>query len=141
SERSADPDCIKAVDLMLQSLESLGHIIETSGPRALDGADGMEGFLPILWASLAHELDRWSQRTGRTIGPDDTEPMTWRQAEAGRRLSARDFLDASDSLHAFSRDMAEWWSSGFDVLVTPTMSEPPVLLGAKVPEDPTFSTD
>jgi amidase len=32
-------------------------------------------------------------------------------------------------MHAFTRRVASWWESGFDLLLTPTLAEPPPLLG------------
>ncbi len=32
-------------------------------------------------------------------------------------------------VHRFGRDLAAWWESGFDLLVTPTQAEPPPELG------------
>jgi amidase len=69
---------------------------------------------------------------GRELGPDDVEPLTWAQAELGRAVSADAYLEAVESLRAWSRRMASWWEpdgDGFDLLLTPTMAKPPAPLG------------
>src|SRR5438477_645768 len=70
-----------------------------------------------------------SSECGRKIGPGDVEPMTWAIAEMGRRVSASDYLRAIEYLHAHTRQVAAWWAEGFDLLLTPTLPEPPPRLG------------
>ncbi|MDQ1499883.1 MAG: amidase, partial [Actinomycetota bacterium] len=95
-----------------------------------------------LWsAGVALSLDGWSARTGERIGADDVEPLTWALAELARALPAPALLRALDWLLKTTRLVAEWWDPpdsgaspaspdcGFDLLVTPTLAEPPVLLG------------
>ena len=57
------------------------------------------------------------------------EPLTWALVEAARAASASDFLDAHRKLQAISRRVAQWYEGGFDLLLTPTLAEPPPLLG------------
>ena len=69
---------------------------------------------------------------GRDLGPGDVEPVTWAQAELGRAVTADAYLDAVESLRAWSRRVARWWDpddGGFDLLLTPTMAKPPAPLG------------
>src|SRR5437763_952059 len=75
---------------------------------------------------------------GRTIGPGDVEPMTWAIAEMGRPVSASDYLRAIEYLHAHTRQVAAWWAEGYDLLLTPTLPEPPPRLGEfdPAPGDP-----
>jgi amidase len=73
---------------------------------------------------------------GRPIGTDDVDPFTWALVELGRTCSASQYLATVDWMHAFTRHAASWWASGFDVLLTPTLSQPPPALGyfAPVPD-------
>jgi amidase len=56
----------------------------------------------------------------------------------GRDATAVDYLRALHGAHAWTRRMLEWWSprddggAGFDLLLTPTMAEPPAVLGEMV---------
>ncbi len=47
-------------------------------------------------AGIAWNLDYWSRRTGREIGPDDVEPSTWALAEQGRSHTAAAYLSAME---------------------------------------------
>ncbi len=92
----------------------------------------------VITAATARDLTYWSERTGRRIGQDDVEPLTWGIAEMGRSVTARDYLRAIEYLHAHTRQVAAWWAEGFDLLLTPTLAEPPPLLGEfdPTPDDP-----
>ncbi|HEV7535222.1 MAG TPA: amidase family protein, partial [Acidimicrobiia bacterium] len=68
------------------------------------------------------------------IGADDVEPLTWALAELARALPTPALLRSLDWLLKTTRLVAEWWQPaeggrGFDLLLTPTLAEPPVLLG------------
>jgi amidase len=68
--------------------------------------------------------------TKRPGGPlDEVEPTTALAAEMGRGTSATRYVEAVENLQRFSRELAAWWQSGFDILVTPTLAEPPWPLG------------
>jgi amidase len=88
----------------------------------------------ILTTSVVHDLDETARRAGREVGPDDVEPLTWAYSELGRTHSSADYVDAVNALHAWSRRAAAWWhDDGYDILLTPTMAEPPPVLGDLVP--------
>src|SRR5438132_423573 len=107
------------------------------GPDAGEGWGGRAA-VTVITAATARDLAYWSERTGRKIGPGDVEPMTWAIAEMGRRVSASDYLHAIEYLHAHTRQVAAWWAEGFDLLLTPTLPEPPPRLGEfdPAPDDP-----
>jgi amidase len=91
-------------------------------------------FTTVLAASTAYDLRKLAATAGRELTPDDVEPVTWAQAELGRAVTADAYLDAVESLRAWSRRMAGWWQTtdatpGFDLLLTPTMARPPAPLG------------
>jgi hypothetical protein len=51
------------------------------------------------------------------VNADDVEPTTWALASMGRGLSSFEYIAALHWLHAYTRRTADWWTSGFDVLV------------------------
>jgi amidase len=129
SEIQTHPDCVEAAEDAARLLESLGHLVEPSYPAAVDDPY-VESFL-VRWSSgVDWELKYWSAKTGREIGPGDVEPATWALAEMGRSHSGGDYLRAVEHHQAVTRRAAQWWEEGFDLLLTPTMSEPPTPLGA-----------
>ncbi len=123
------PDCVAAARDAARLLESLGHRIEDSHPAALDDEDSAMAPVTVIAAWTARDLAHWSARTGREIGPRDVEPMIWGIAEMGRGVSAVEYIQAVEKLHAYGRRVTRWWSDGFDVLLTPTLPEPPPRLG------------
>ena len=135
------PACVGAAQRAAEVLESLGHHVEVSHPTALDLPDWMPHFMSLWSAGVALGLDSWSARTGAVIGADDVEPLTWALVELARALPTPALLRSLDWLLRTTRLVAEWWepvdfgaspasrNHGFDLLLTPTLAEPPVLLG------------
>ncbi len=80
------------------------------------------------WCTTSARSVGWP---GREVGPDDVEPGTWAQYEAGLTASAGDYLEALGIAHAWARRLMSWWSGGggFDLLLTPTLAEPPPEIG------------
>src|SRR5688500_4033120 len=137
------PECVAAAEATASTLQSLGHHIEVAHPAALDLPDWTPHFLSLWSAGVALGLDGWSARAGDRIGADDVEPLTWALAELARALPTPALLRSLDWLMKTTRLVAEWWepadgSRGFDLLLTPTLAEPPVLLGTfdSPPENP-----
>ena len=128
-------DCAAAVKDVARLLESVGHTVEESYPTALDDVEPTrQGFLTVVSSWTAAEIDTWSERTGTEVGPDDVEPGTWGLVEVGRAVSAPRYIAARNWINGFTRRMASWWTDGFDVLLTPTIGEPPPALGELTPD-------
>jgi amidase len=97
---------------------------------ALDDPEFLGEFITNWASGAAWNLDYWGRRTGKTIGPDDVETLTWALAEMGRSYSGAQYLSSREWLHTWARTAAEWWQQGFDLLLTPTIAEPPPPLGS-----------
>jgi amidase len=132
-----DPACVAAVDAAAALLEDLGHTVEPATPAALEELELLIHFITVLAVSTAYDLRKLATVVGRELTADDVEPVTWAQAEAGRAVSGAEYVDAIESLRAWTRRVAQWWTpatsgaagDGFDLLLTPTMAKPPALLG------------
>jgi amidase len=111
-------------------LESLGHVIEESHPTGFEEMDVVDTFFTRWMAGQAASLDQLGAVVGREIGPADVEPLTWALAEEGRRRHAGQYLTAVGQHQLVSRMIAGWFESGFDLLLTPTLGEPPPPLGS-----------
>jgi amidase len=122
-------NCVEAAEAAGRLLESLGHDVDLSHPKALDDPDYTGHFITNWAAGAAWNLDYWTRRTGVEVGPSDVEPLTWALAEVGRSSNAADWLWAREWLQVNARDIASWWTEGFDLLLTPTIAEPPPPLG------------
>ncbi len=129
-----DGACIAAADDAAALLSEVCRdtVVDAAYPEPLDDIELLVHFTTVLAASTAFDLRRLGAMAGRELGPDDVEPLTWAQAELGRAVTADAYLEAVESLRAWSRRMARWWEpdgSGFDLLLTPTMAKPPAPLG------------
>ena len=125
------PDCRAALRDAVTLLEGQGHHVEEASPE-LDGPAFARAFLTMICAELGGDVDEAELAVGRKAGPRDLEPATWALALLGRTMPAADFSRAVRRLQRTSRQIAPFFER-FDVLVTPTLSEPPVTTGALLP--------
>jgi amidase len=112
-------------------LEGLRHEVAPARVEAIETAD--IGFLGIYASAITRDLERWSQRIGRTIASSELDPINAITVEMGRALTGAQYLAALETAQAWSRQVAQWWD-GNDVLITPTMPEPPARLGELAPD-------
>jgi len=132
------PHCVDAAESAARALEALGHAVEPAFPAALADPALIMQFGVVWFAGAAATLEAYGRAIGRAITADDVEPLTWAVAEAGRAVTATQHLAAITAMEHFGRDLAAWWAGGFDLLLTPTLAEPPVPLGTfrSPPDDP-----
>jgi amidase len=129
-ERDADPETVAAARGAAKTLEGLGHAVEEPDLATIRNVDLVQPFLVRWAAGQAAVLDQLGTVTGNVIGPDDVEPLSWALAEVGRRHSAGEYLTAVGQHQVMSRMFAGIHESGFDLLLSPTMGEPPPPLGS-----------
>jgi len=122
-------DCADAVEATARLLEELGHRVEPMRPAALDRIE----VGPWIATGIARDLDRWSERTGDPIGPDDVEPMNWMLAELGRSMNGAQYVAMAESAWAWAREVQQPWCDGLDLLLTPTSALPPPPIGWLAP--------
>jgi amidase len=136
------PECAAAVDHALSLLESLGHSVEDARPEAVNEDEVTQHAINVIAANIARSLDYWSAKTGKPIGPDDVEFHTWTFAELSKTVSASQYLASLEALQEATRTAATWWADGYDVLVTPTIPEPPWTFGSftSTPDNPLQGT-
>ena len=128
----AHPECLAAVDRTVALLTDLGHEVIIDPLPELEGREGGSGLGVVIAAWLAHEIDLWSERLGREIGPEDLEPMNGMMLERGRAIGAREYVAALHHMELYGRRVARW-TQRFDLLLTPTASAPPPPLGVNSP--------
>ena len=129
-EQDADPEVVAAARAAAAALEGLGHAVEEPDMSGLAAIDMVEPFLVRWAAGQAQALDQLGMVGGAPIGPEDVEPLTWALAEIGRSRSAGEYLSAVGQHQLLARLIAGIHESGFDLLLTPTLGEPPPPLGA-----------
>jgi amidase len=126
--RTTHPECAEAVEHAARLLTDLGHDVEEAHPD-IAREPLIHAHLVVLSAQIAADLARAVAGLGRRPRPDELEPETLVLAAAGRRLSACDLVRAQDEMHRAARALAAFHAA-HDVLVTPTLAQPPVRVGA-----------
>jgi amidase len=121
------PDCAAAVKSAAKLCENLGHTVEEAAPE-LDQSMLIPAFMALWSANLASGIDGISRLTGQTPTPDLFEGLTWGLYEAGKRISASEYLLAKAAMQRASRLSAKFHET-YDVWLTATLGSPPVRLG------------
>ncbi len=131
------PDCLAAIEHTRKLLESVGHMVEDVELAELHDHQWIPRFISIYASGMALELDFAGKMLGRPIREDEVETLTWAVCELGRLVSAPAYLDAWRWVQMMMRRMAHYWER-FDLLLTPTLAEPPVPIGtfASSKDDP-----
>jgi amidase len=130
------PDCVAAVEQAARLCEALGHDVVDAGWPGFTPEIG-EAIGTIIGAAVSWILRSWIRRVGREPGTDEIEPLTRVLWEAGEQVAAADWLLAIEEIQRFSRRVASFFANT-DLFLTPTMSAPPLPIGAMVstPDDP-----
>src|SRR5439155_811310 len=131
---AAHPDTVAAAEGTARLLASLGHSVEVSHPEALDDPESAPHFTTMYATGMAHLLDVLGHVVDRVLGPADVDALNWGLAEMGRGCSAAQYLATREWIARYTRRMASWWAGGFDLLLTPTLTAPPLPLGHFVPD-------
>jgi amidase len=131
-----DAGCREAALGAAELLESLGHVVEPSWPEALfeeERALRTLSFGPLEYRLCLRTLARLLERP---VESDDVEPYLWTLAGLDwPPVIAEDYLEAAEWRQGWATRVASWWSDGFDLLLTPTVCEPPAPL-AELAADP-----
>jgi amidase len=130
TDHVADPEVVAAAKATAATLEGLGHTVEEPSLEELVGFDLIETFLVRWAAGQAATLAQLGEITGEEVREEDVEPLTWALAERGRAASSGDYLRAVGAHQAMTRMIAAIYESGIDLLLTPTLGEPPPPLGS-----------
>jgi amidase len=125
------PDCVAAAEHTAKLLESLGHTVEVAAPPGFDNEELIMQFGAVWAADCSYLLSDWGQKVGREVTADDVEILTWALAEMGQSVTAAQLVAAVSEAMKANRRAAAFWSSrdgrpGYDLLLTPTLGEPPV---------------
>ena len=130
-----DAQVVRETEAAAKLLESLGHTVVNEYPSALEDPE-IVGHFTALWDSgLVDVITRHERAIGRAGQAGDFEALTAEMAEGGRVLSAQALLDAMRAVEHTAYAAGQWWESGFDLLLTPTLAEPPVPLGTFVNDE------
>ena len=120
-------DCVAAVGATASLCESLGHQVEEA-TLSVDG-DAFTAHFINQWAcGNAWAIGDWEVRVGRPVEEGDVEPLSWALIELGRSVNGGQYLASVQELQKITRQVARYFER-IDVLLTPTLGEPPAPLG------------
>ena len=123
-----DPSCVAAAEETARLLMELGHEVRKAGPEIDAAALGSATRL-IVGANVRATVAERAEAIGRQPREDELEPLTWAMAAAAAERDAADYVRATRTVHAVGRQVAAFFSGGFDILLSPTMAAPPAKLG------------
>lgn len=125
---SVAPVCVEAVAATAKLLRELGHEVDEAAPP-LDRESFSLAFVTVLAAETSSEVEEASRRVGRRPASNDLEEGTWALALLSRALSAEALSTALRTLRLAARAIGTFFET-WDLLLTPTLSRPPVPHGA-----------
>jgi len=122
-------ECALAVRNAASVLESLGHDVTPGFPASLANPDFARRFSALWSTNMGTSFARIAEQVGRPLTVGDVEPVNWAQAEFARGVNGVDYALALAANVEFRRATQQWWHEGWDLLLTPTMAEPPTRIG------------
>jgi len=133
-----DPACATAAREAADLLAGLGHDVSEAHPAVLEDTSFSERFMAIWATNMSSGIDVMGTMIGRDLTEDEVEPVNWAMSQFARHMSATDLNAAFGAINEYRRLMQSWWADGWDLLVTPTLSTRPVLIGDHdaQPDDP-----
>lgn len=123
------PECVAAARNTASLLEAMGHRVEPGFPAALANPDFARRFAAMWSTNMGASFARIAAQLGRELGPDDVELHNRMQAEFARGVNGVEYALALAANVEFRRAVQQWWHDGWDLLVTPTLAEPPARIG------------
>ena len=127
---TGDPIDPQVADVVLNTaklLESLGHHVSPGYPAAADTAMMMRAWTDIVAVGTA--LSITTALHGRDLTDADVEGIGRGAVAHAATLSPMRYLQAVGEIHAYGRQMADYFASGPDILLTATLAEPPAKIG------------
>jgi amidase len=124
--KSAHPEATRAVETAARLLTEMGHDVEEVDPP-YDDHQLARDFLTILFVDLASEIARVKRETG--VGDEGFEQDTRLMAAFGRRIGGVELQAAQERSSDYIAGLARVHAT-HDLLMTPTIGEPPIKVGS-----------
>ena len=124
-------DCVQGLLSTVGLLRQLGHELIEDAPR-IDAETFAVAFLTIVAAECRADIEWAAGLAKHRPSLRDFEAATYALGLLGQALSASDYANASRQLQVAAREIGRF-GERYDVLLTPTLAQPPVLIGALQP--------
>jgi len=128
SGEKVHPECIAAAVNAAKLCETLGHHVEEAAP-AIDAQQLAFAMRVIIGANLRNGMDLRLQALGREQRQGDVERITALWAQDARRHASTDYARALLLIHMLGRRFGAFFEK-YDLLISPTLANPPLKLGA-----------
>lgn len=122
-----DPDVAEVVRGVGRLLEGLGHHVEAGYPAGADVGMMMRAWTDIVAVGTALSVKKALR--GRDLTTGDVEGVSRGAIAHTATLDPTRYLDAVGEIHAFGRQMAQFFADGPDILLSATLAEPPAQVG------------
>ena len=123
---AVDAECVRALAETVELCAGLGHRVEERDPD-IDRAAVVPTFLTLASANTVVNLAS-HPTAGRPAREGEVERITWLTGRMGERITAADYVRATQAAHRLGRQMAAFHDH-WDVLLTPGLATLPVKLG------------
>lgn len=120
-------DCVDATTKTGKLCEALGHHVEPRSPT-FDAEQLDRDYNRLFAVGATANIRQRAQALGRPVDPDGFERVTLAMMERADELGATDYVQLLNRLHAASRQICTFFED-YDLLLTPTLAQPPVALG------------
>ena len=127
ADTPVDPEVEGAVAAVADRLESLGHEVDSATPT-FDWDDLMTSMAAIWAASVGDAIRTLSLETGRQPDADSLEHTSLACYAYAQTLTVFEIEAASRAVNGIARAVGEFFTD-WDLLLTPTVTTPPVPLG------------
>src|SRR5215831_6289874 len=121
-----EADSLRALAEVAKLCADLGHRVEEVAPE-IDGAAVVPAFLTLVSANTVVNLASHLTK-GRPPLPGEVENVTYATGQLGEKVTAADYIRATQSAHRLGRQMAAFHAT-YDVLLTPALATLPPKLG------------
>lgn len=129
--KNVHPECRKAVEQTCTLLDKLGHIVEDAAPDYLEEEAALNWCI-IMIGNEAALVDRLIQDYGSSMVRSNLELSSIALYSIGKQLKALDFVKAKRRWRQLGVIMDQMLST-YDMVLTPTLGEPPVPVGSQRP--------
>jgi amidase len=129
--RAVAPDCAAALEATVRLLRDLGHEVEDASPP-IDREAFSVAFLTIVAAEARADIESAAAKVGRRVSWRDFEASTFALGLMGRALRASDYARSGRTLLDSAREIGRFFTR-YDLVVTPTLAQPPVPSGSLQP--------
>ncbi|MBL6781995.1 MAG: amidase [Alphaproteobacteria bacterium] len=129
-------ECRHSVAQTADSLRQLGHNVSAWSSSLGDDVKDMM----MAWTKIVAAGTLLSVRYKKDIAEvtlDDVDGVTYGAIQLGQTVSGADYLQSINTVHAFGRKMAGLFEE-FDILLSPTLAEPPAQIGRFKPINTDF---